>query len=87
MKQQSDKTLLIRIDERQQQMYKSVDRINKKLDCKVDNDKNFKDMEEKVNNLWDSKQRMVGWMLGAGVAGGGISQILSTLVKVIQAKF
>lgn len=62
-----------------------VDGINHKLDCKVDNDKTYTEMVDKVDNLWDSKNKLLGYMLGAGVAGGGISVILSGAVKTVFA--
>jgi hypothetical protein len=44
-------------------------------------------MTDKVDNMWDSKNKMIGWMLGAGIAGGGIASFVSTAVKTIMANF
>lgn len=53
----------------------------------VKNDDEYRELKGKVDSLWDSKNKMVGWMLGAGIAGGGVSALLSSLVKTISAKF
>ncbi len=65
----------------------NVMEIKKKMDCMVPNDSDYKELKMKVDSLWDSKNKLVGWMLGAGIAGGGVSAVLSGLIKVIQAKF
>lgn len=65
----------------------NVVEIKKKMDCMVPNDSDYKELKMKVDSLWDSKNKLVGWMLGAGIAGGGVSAVLSGLIKVIQAKF
>ena len=77
--------LLIRIDERVKKTSEDIVDIKSKLDCKVDNNKTYEEMTDKVDDLWDNKNRLVGWMIGAGVAGGGISTVLSGLVKTIFA--
>jgi CO dehydrogenase nickel-insertion accessory protein CooC1 len=65
----------------------NVVEIKNKLNCMVPNDSEYKELKMKVDSLWDSKNKLVGWMLGAGIAGGGVSAVLSGLIKVIQAKF
>ena len=65
----------------------NVMEIKQKLNCMVPNDSEYKELKMKVDSLWDSKNKLVGWMLGAGIAGGGVSAVLSGLIKVIQAKF
>ena len=65
----------------------NVMEIKQKLNCMVPNDSEYKELKMKVDSLWDSKNKLVGWMLGAGIAGGGVSTVLSGLIKVIQAKF
>jgi hypothetical protein len=77
--------LLIRIDERQKEMAKDVASIKNKLNCTVVENDDYKDMKEKVYRLWDERNKMVGWMLGAGIAGGGISALLSSAVKTVFA--
>lgn len=61
--------------------------IKQTIKCMVPNDSDYKELKMKVDSLWDSKNKLVGWMLGAGIAGGGVSAVLSGLIKVIQAKF
>jgi len=63
----------------------NVVEIKKKMDCMVPNDSDYKELKDKVDSLWDDKNRVVGWMLGAGVAGGGISALLGSLVKIVSA--
>ena len=65
----------------------NVVEIKQKLNCMVPNDSDYKELKMKVDSLWDSKNKLVGWMLGAGIAGGGVSAVLSGLIKVIQANF
>ena len=82
-----DNKLLIRIDERQKKMSTDICEIKKKLNCTVIENDDYKDMKEKVYKLWDDRNKMLGYMIGAGVAGGGISTILSSAVKTILANF
>jgi len=63
----------------------TVVKIENKLDCMVPNDSEYKELKFKVDSLWDSKNKMVGWMLGAGIAGGGVSALLNSLVKTVSA--
>ena len=63
----------------------NVVEIKKKMDCMVPNDSEYRELKMKVDNLWDSKNKVVGWMLGAGIAGGGISAMLNGLVKMVSA--
>ena len=51
----------------------------------VPNDSEYKELKIKVDSLWDSKNKLVGWMLGAGIAGGGVSALLSGAVKTVLA--
>jgi len=64
---------------------KGVEEISNSLNCMVKNDDDYKELKYKVDSLWDSKNKMVGWMLGAGIAGGGISALLNSLVKTVSA--
>ena len=84
---ETDNKLLIRIDERQKKMSTDICEIKKKLNCTVIENDDYKDMKEKVYRLWDDRNKMLGYMIGAGVAGGGISTILSSAVKTILANF
>ena len=63
----------------------TVVKIENKLDCMVPNDSEYKELKFKVDNLWDSKNKLVGWLLGAGVIGGTASNLLSSLVKTVMA--
>ena len=82
-----DNKLLIRIDERQKKMSTDICEIKKKLNCTVIENDDYKDMKEKVYRLWDDRNKMLGYMIGAGVAGGGISTFLAGAVKIILANF
>lgn len=77
--------LLIRIDERVKKTSEDIVDIKKNLDCKVNNDKNYVEMTDKVDNLWDNKNKLIGWLLGAGIVGGTTGNLLSGLVKTIFA--
>jgi len=68
-------------------MKQGIDDIKGSLDCMVKNDDEYRELKLKVDSLWDSKNKLVGWMLGAGIAGGGVSALLSSLVKTISAQF
>lgn len=59
--------------------------IKNKMECMVPNDSEYKELKMKVDSLWDSKNKLVGWMLGAGIAGGGVSALLSGAVKTVLA--
>ena len=63
----------------------TVVKIEHKMECMVPNDSDYRELKMKVDNLWDSKNKVVGWMLGAGIAGGGISAMLNGLVKMVSA--
>ena len=78
--------LLIRIDERQEAMSKQLNTICGKVDKKVDDDKDYQEIVNKVNSLWDSKNKMIGWMVGAGATGGTIASIIKSLVSDVLAK-
>lgn len=87
MVKDAHETLLIRIDERQKAMSDKIDVIDAKMKCFVMNDDEFKDLKGKMKTLWDERNKLIGWMMGAGVIGGSVSVIAQTLVKTIQAKF
>ena len=77
--------LLIRIDERVKKTSEDIVEIKKKLDCKVDDNNEYKQMTDKVDSLWDERNKMIGWLLGAGIVGGTTGNLLSGLVKTIFA--
>ena len=59
--------------------------IKQTIKCMVPNDSDYKELKMKVDSLWDSKNKLVGWMLGAGIAGGGVATILKGLVTQVIA--
>ena len=79
--------LLIRIDERQQIVLKDIKDIKYKLDCKVEDNPDYHDMKDKVYRMWDDRNKMIGYMIGAGIVGSGITSLLSGAVKTILANF
>ena len=87
MKIPSDHDLLTRIDERQQIIKSKVENIEKCIAKTVSiDDEEYKEMRAKVDSLWDSKNKMIGWMIGAGAAGGSIVTILRTIAIDVFAK-
>ena len=84
--QMKDRELLIRIDERQASMIKKLTSLCNKLSGKVDDDKNYQTMVKKVDNLWDSKNKMIGLMIGAGATGGTLVTVVKGMVDSVLAK-
>jgi len=78
--------LLIRIDERVKSMSINMDDLCTQVDKKVSNDDDYQDIVKKVNNLWDMKNRMIGWMVGAGIASGTTVTLLKDLVDKVLAR-
>ena len=68
-------------------MKEGIDTIKSSLDCMVKNDSEYKEVKTKVDQLWDDRNKLVGWLIGSGVIGGSVSVLAQNLVKVIQAKF
>lgn len=86
MKQFTDHDLLLRIDERQQIIKAKVASIEESLDGVVKNcDEDYQEMKNKVDSMWDSKNKMIGWFLGSGIAGGMASTLIGDLVKSVYA--
>jgi len=79
--------LLIRIDERQKEMARDMSIINNKLDLMVLNNEEYKDLKRKVSTLWDERNKLIGWMLGAGLVGGTTGALVKQLVSTVFAKF
>ena len=86
-KKLTDHDLLIRIDERQVSISRKITDLCDILKFKVNNDEEYKEMVRKVDNLWDSKNKMIGWMVGAGASGGLISTLIKNLVEGVFAKW
>ena len=84
-KKLTDHDLLVRIDERQRGIAKKVSSLCGSLKKKVDNDEDYKEMEIKVNKLWDSKNQFIGWLIGsAGI--GGVAGALANQLKEVFAR-
>ena len=84
-KKLTDHDLLIRIDERQVTMNKKITGLCDSLHEKVDDDSDYRAMVGRVSNLWDSKNKFIGWMIGsAGI--GGIAGALANQIKEVLAR-
>jgi len=68
-------------------MKEGIDTIKSSLDCMVKNDSEYKELKSKVDSLWDSRNKAIGWLIGSGVIGGSVSVLAQNLIKVIEAKF
>lgn len=77
----TNKELLIRIDERQQNLCKEVAEIKKILSEKVDFDEEYKEMARRVNELWDWRNKVLGM---ATMAGAATSLVFNLVLKVIS---
>ncbi|MBU1092533.1 hypothetical protein KJ836_02610 [Patescibacteria group bacterium] len=84
----SDHDLLLRIDERQRNIKNQVNSVKNSLNCVVKTtDDDYIEIRTKVDSMWDSKNKMIGWMLGAGIAGGGIATFMKTLTIEVLGFF
>ena len=70
-----------------QYMKEGIDTIKSSLDCMVKNDSEYKEVKTKVDQLWDDRNKLIGWLIGSGVIGGSVSVLAQNLIKVIEAKF
>lgn len=80
------KELLIRIDERQKLMVKRMDNFERMINKKADTS----DLEPycaKTDKMWDERNRIVGWIVGGGLTGGVVSQVLGTALRAVLAMF
>jgi len=66
-------------------MKKGIDDIKGSLNCMVKNDNDYKDMKDKVDTLWDIKNKLIGYMLGAGISGGIIGSLLKGIATDVIA--
>ena len=62
----TQRELLIRIDERQKQMSLDIKILKDNLEKRVPLDNDYLDICKKVNNLWDWKNKTMGYAAGAG---------------------
>jgi hypothetical protein len=82
---ETDNKLLVRIDERQKKMSSDIADIKTKLECTVPDNADYKDMKEKVYKLWDERNKLIGWLLGAGIVGGTTGSIINNFIKTVLA--
>jgi hypothetical protein len=61
--------------------------INKKFETVVQCDDDYKRMVAEHKSLWDSKNKMIGWMIGAGMTGGGIATALGKIASEVLANW
>ena len=66
-------------------MKSGIDDIKNSLNCMVKNDDDYKDMKDKVDTLWDIKNKLIGYMLGAGISGGVIGSLLKGIATDVIA--
>ena len=66
-------------------MKQGIDDIKGSLNCMVKNDDDYKDMKDKVDTLWDIKNKLIGYMLGAGISGGVIGSLLKGIATDVIA--
>jgi len=66
-------------------MKSGIDDIKDSLECMVKDDDDFKLMKTQVKTLWDDRNKLIGWLLGAGIVGGTTGAILQNIVKTITA--
>lgn len=82
----TNKDLLIRIDERQKYILKVISAFQVALSLKVDKD-DFDPYAKKIDKIWDERNRIIGYIVGGGLAGGAISQVLGSALKAVLAYF
>ena len=66
-------------------MKQGIDDIKGSLNCMVKNDDDYKEMKDKVDTLWDIKNKLIGYMLGAGISGGVIGSLLKGIATDVIA--
>jgi len=86
----TDHDLLVRIDERQKGVNVKINSLCQKLELKVDDDENYREVEIQAKDWRDTKNKMKGWAvgiaLGGGTTGGLISIFVKNLVEGVFAK-
>ena len=68
-------------------MKEGIDHIRGSVDCMVKNDGDYQDVVKKVNTLWDDRNKVVGWLMGAGIIGGAVPVVFQSLIKAVSAHF
>jgi hypothetical protein len=61
--------------------------IKECLEHSVKDDDSYREIKRKVNFLWDERNKMIGWMIGAGATGGAIASVFKGVVTDIFAKW
>jgi len=54
----NNQELLIRIDERQEQLFGMVKNLSDALDRKVNHDETYKTMQSRIDTLWDKRNEL-----------------------------
>ena len=62
-----------------------IDDIKGSLSYMVKDDSEYKEVKTKVDQLWDDRNKLLGWLIGAGITGGVTSSVLQGLVKTVLA--
>ena len=62
-----------------------IDEIRCSLKTMVPNDDEYKQMRDRVDKLWDTQNKMIGWMVGAGAVGGLAGNLVKSLVTQVIA--
>lgn len=68
-------------------MKKGIDDIKGSLNCMVKNDDDYKEMENKVDTLWDIKNKLIGYGLGIGIISGFTGSMLKGIASDVLAMF
>lgn len=76
----SNKDLLIRIDERQQQIRREIELLRGEVCKRVENDDDYHDLRKKVNTLWDWKNKTIGYAAGAGAVASLTFELLKSVL-------
>ena len=76
----TNKELLVRIDERQQQIMREIKDMKRSLQGKVANDDDYKDMKEKVYDLWDWKTKVIAQVTIVGAIIGALAGMIGDWV-------
>ena len=71
-----DHDLLVRIDERQAHILLELKELKNSQKNYVCYDDNFKEMEGKIDTLWDMRNKMLGYSAAAGALGAVILQVI-----------
>ena len=82
----TSRELLIRIDERQKSILLRLGLFEELLKLKVDII-DLKPYADKTDKMWDDRNKVIGWMIGAGISGGGAAILVQNLIRIVSASF